>query len=619
MATKTKSELGERLQSIQAISELVHASSDFTSILERTVYGICKHSRWTTGGVLCVDETAGKSTLLARYDPYVTQAVPPFTWPLETSPTLKVAEERKPLIIRDIRTTDKYPEFSKDAAIRDYRVAVIVPMNCKDLRGRPLVISMQCRNLIDVTDEEIAFLETCAQIASTAVNNAHIVTSERTENYQSQNLLAMQRELAAACLESPDLHTLLHTVESRLPACLVAVDLLTNQIAAGASPAPGIVTAEQWQSFVANPGRNPVLMLARGAIGADADPKIIDFTPYGLNLATPAAVEPLMFEDQLVGAILLFTTSVERDSVNKQIVDFAKFAFTVQLARRLERFRAEGHSAETIVEELIRGTFHSSERLLARARAVGLQIDRPGRILIVDLTDHADGDKPSAFDSHLRSSVVRTADRIRPGSAVALLGEFLVVFLPLTKENDAEESLEFAQQIEKSAAAAIGANCALTLSDTCTELEHYRAVYEKCIRTLSLARMIGRKGVVTERDFGPAALLYLATDHPDIRAFVDATLGGIEGHDNAGGELIGTIDAFLRNNCRFQATADHLSIHVTTLKYRLDRIETLFGIDLADPDTRFKLEFALRLRALTGGQRSKTGRKQERQHGREAT
>lgn len=44
-----------------------------------------------------------------------------------------------------------------------------------------------------------------------------------------------------------------------------------------------------------------------------------------------------------------------------------------------------------------------------------------------------------------------------------------------------------------------------------------------------------------------------------------------------------------------------MSLHVTTLRYRLTRIQELFGIDPEPPDTRFALELALKMHGLIEG------------------
>jgi DNA-binding PucR family transcriptional regulator len=54
-----------------------------------------------------------------------------------------------------------------------------------------------------------------------------------------------------------------------------------------------------------------------------------------------------------------------------------------------------------------------------------------------------------------------------------------------------------------------------------------------------------------------------------------------------------TLAAYLDAGGAQQATADTLGVHVSTLKYRLGRIEAVTGHDLSVPDVRFQLQVAL--------------------------
>ena len=81
--------------------------------------------------------------------------------------------------------------------------------------------------------------------------------------------------------------------------------------------------------------------------------------------------------------------------------------------------------------------------------------------------------------------------------------------------------------------------------------------------------------------------------------FVRDTLGAIEDYDRRHGTaLLRTLEAFLRDGRRYQACANRLGIHVSTLRYRLDRLRALFDIELEQPDSVFGLTLALRLREL---------------------
>lgn len=54
-------------------------------------------------------------------------------------------------------------------------------------------------------------------------------------------------------------------------------------------------------------------------------------------------------------------------------------------------------------------------------------------------------------------------------------------------------------------------------------------------------------------------------------------------------KLIEAANVFALHEGRFQSTADALGIHVSTLRYRLDRLRDKYGIDLLDRETRLLL------------------------------
>ncbi|MCK0173937.1 CdaR family transcriptional regulator [Mycolicibacterium sp. F2034L] len=62
----------------------------------------------------------------------------------------------------------------------------------------------------------------------------------------------------------------------------------------------------------------------------------------------------------------------------------------------------------------------------------------------------------------------------------------------------------------------------------------------------------------------------------------------------SGSEYTATLSAYLSAFGNVTAAADHLNIHVTTLRYRLKRIQAIAGLDLDDPAERLLCELLLR-------------------------
>jgi purine catabolism regulator len=79
------------------------------------------------------------------------------------------------------------------------------------------------------------------------------------------------------------------------------------------------------------------------------------------------------------------------------------------------------------------------------------------------------------------------------------------------------------------------------------------------------------------------------------QAIANAMLAPLVDHDQStGSDLMRTLVAYLRNDCRARPTADHLALHRNGLAYRLARIEELTGRNLSRLEDRVELVLAAR-------------------------
>jgi hypothetical protein len=100
--------------------------------------------------------------------------------------------------------------------------------------------------------------------------------------------------------------------------------------------------------------------------------------------------------------------------------------------------------------------------------------------------------------------------------------------------------------------------------------------------------------VLRHEDLGLFSLLAHGGDPGPMAELVTEWLGPLLDHDGGRrAQLLPTLAAYLDSGAAQQATADALGIHVSSLKYRLGRIEAVTGRDLSRPDVRFQLQVAL--------------------------
>jgi len=115
----------------------------------------------------------------------------------------------------------------------------------------------------------------------------------------------------------------------------------------------------------------------------------------------------------------------------------------------------------------------------------------------------------------------------------------------------------------------------------------------------SLARFKRWGQVVAVPELGLTGLLAAVSDERLVD-YSRRHLGPLIEHDSARkGALVATLRAYLETGEQ-QHAAQRLRVHPNTLRYRLDRIREITGLNLEDPETRLNLSVALRVQALLG-------------------
>lgn len=321
---------------------------------------------------------------------------------------------------------------------------------------------------------------------------------------------------------------------------------------------------------------------------------MVDLSALGLSPAVPVLVEPLRVDGESAGLLLVFPREGLMDSLDRVAVQGVRFALAAQLMRHHAEAKREAQDFSEFLEQLVRTGGAEPARARARAARLGLDLGRGMRLLAVAMP------QAGAEPAELRRLLAGSLGRAIPGALTIEQGETAAILLPEPEGPVPDTVLE--RLLVAPVRAQWGPRPVVALGPLCSAPADYGPAWAECGRVLELARMFGRDGLVRQADFGPSALLLSAFDGPLVRAFVDGTLGPIRRHEaEHGGSLLETANVFIDEACRYQATAERLGIHVSTLRYRLRRLEELFGLDLEDAETRFRFSLAARLTTIKPG------------------
>ncbi len=129
------------------------------------------------------------------------------------------------------------------------------------------------------------------------------------------------------------------------------------------------------------------------------------------------------------------------------------------------------------------------------------------------------------------------------------------------------------------------------------DLSGWQLSFRQAGQALDMARRLGERKPLYYMDLSVYRLLLQFEDHPEVKAFLQETLGPILSHENAD-EFLATLEEFFAHNGNLSQTSEALFIHRNTLTYRMERLASISTLDLENPDTRLAVQLALSIRRM---------------------
>ena len=161
-----------RILSLRDVASQIDSGGDLETVLRHLIAAACRHANWALGSIMGIDAAHGYAHVIVRHDPTLIERQLPDKWELATSPSLIALQRNEPVYIRDARESAEFPGYRKEAFERDYRTVLVMPMNCRDAEGRPMVLSVIAREVTDVSEDDLAFLGTIIHLGAIAVERA---------------------------------------------------------------------------------------------------------------------------------------------------------------------------------------------------------------------------------------------------------------------------------------------------------------------------------------------------------------------------------------------------------------------------------------------------------------
>lgn len=141
----------------------------------------------------------------------------------------------------------------------------------------------------------------------------------------------------------------------------------------------------------------------------------------------------------------------------------------------------------------------------------------------------------------------------------------------------------------------------LCLGREVREQEAVHISYREARRAAEVSGICGKQDTLVHyHQLGVYMLLFRLQGTEELeefkRLYLDPLLAYDQKHQSA---LLGTLRTYFQCNGNAKETAERLFVHYNTISYRLERIRSELGIPLEDPETKLRLQLAIKLSELS--------------------
>jgi DNA-binding PucR family transcriptional regulator len=276
------------------------------------------------------------------------------------------------------------------------------------------------------------------------------------------------------------------------------------------------------------------------------------------------------------------------------------------VALELERSAQPERASEEAVARFLRDVFERKvtdrENILARGKELGADLDDGAGVIVAraHALSPVDGDWRARF----AATVGRAARRTERSALVAWVelqgSSELAVIVP---HSDAE--------VLKRAVDAIGSELAGGMTGFATAVASSRAVADaadlhragaEAVLTVNVAEARGAHTLTFEETGSYRLLLTAVSEDPsELQRFFDETVAPLIDYDEQyETELVRTLETFLDEDANVARTAERLFTHRHTIRYRLERVRELTGLDVGSTDGRERLGLGLKSMRVLG-------------------
>jgi purine catabolism regulator len=324
-------------------------------------------------------------------------------------------------------------------------------------------------------------------------------------------------------------------------------------------------------------------------------------------------IEPIPSRHEIVGYLSLIGSESNFDYLERIILSKTTPILAIEFARERERSEVESRYQVEALTDVLQGHYQQPEEMMARARLLGYDLTTPQVVVIFELSSHAQDVSSHLLLAQWNKRVRDELLRSWPTCWVLAEARRVIALLPLPalapdgkleEEHGYENAIymRLERLLDRVSPETSKMNGVVSPEYSCgcgriaQDLQGIPRSFREAQQALEIGRRLFGEGKLHSfARLGVYRLLFYLDGNSELTQFYQETLGPLLEYDST---YVETLEGFFRCNGNLSEMARTMHFHRNSLLYRLNRIESLLGHSLEDPELRLSLQIALKIHHL---------------------
>jgi PucR family transcriptional regulator, purine catabolism regulatory protein len=343
----------------------------------------------------------------------------------------------------------------------------------------------------------------------------------------------------------------------------------------------------------------------------------------GLTGPTPLRVEqeglpalfalPIVSSHRVLGYVCTLTDAKVLAAMQILTLEHAATIAALEMAHDRVRFETEVRLKGDFVDDVISGNEQAVDSLLRRGVFLGCDLRYGATVVLLGIDEYdglvvRKGLDQEELDHRLElffTQCTRFITSTEPSSLVSLKSGRVVVFVCGKSAQDPVALKRLATSLQALGETAGGLSVSVGIGAFTREATELDRGYKQALVALKVGRKLAGAGSqLSFENVGTYRILLdtFERDPDEIRALYEETIGRVDHYDAANGtQLAQTLAVYFRNNENLTQTATDLHAHRHTIRYRLEKIAEINGLNVFETEHKERLGLGLKAKSLLAG------------------